>query len=170
MADPEDPIPPTPSETELEPDLAPHWEMSRQSMASDMDDFDAAFETRSGALGDRLWPTISYLLMILAPLTLGLAALPAFLIAYAGDKAADGWLRTHYMFQMRTFWVGVVLFVLLIAALFLEDAVGVAGVLAGVVWALILLVGIAWFVLRMAVGLNTLRRGEPYRDYRTWTI
>lgn len=178
--------PPPPPEPEPEPEvsIAPEPEPWRPRVREDTTlkpmvegeqgagEFDAVFEGRSEAgLGERLKPTAGYLLMIAAPLTLGVSAVPAALMAYAARDSAPEWLRTHYLFQLRTFWAG--LFISIVAGgtyLFFDRGPAWAVASAHVVWGLIWLLTVVWFVLRSAVGLLRLRRGEAFRKYRTWTF
>jgi uncharacterized membrane protein len=133
--------------------------------------FDAAFEARSETgLGDRLTPTICYVMMMAAPLTLGLLAVPAAFLAYMNKDTAPAWIRTHFLFQIRTFWIGT-LMALLAAGTFLFFDHGVLGVGFGALWGLILVLGVPWFVMRAFLGLaGRLRRGEAIDNYRTWWV
>ena len=132
-------------------------------------DFDAVFEGRSAeGLGDRLTPTICYLLMIIAPLGLGLPAVPAAIIAWMARRNAPDWLRTHYLYQLRSFTTGAVLASLALVTEVFGQTSNVVGVVAGAVLMLLLVAGVAWFVLRSVIGLGRLRRGEPCRYWRTW--
>lgn len=133
--------------------------------------FDAVFEGRSvDGLGDRLAPTTAYLLMILSPLTLGLLAVPAALIAWSARGAAPDWLRTHYLFQLRTFFTASVLACVAIITELFGQTSNAVGVVASAVWMLCFYICLAWFVLRATLGLARLRRGEPIRNWRTWLV
>jgi uncharacterized membrane protein len=132
--------------------------------------FDAVFEGRSSeGLGDRLLPTTCYLLMIIAPVSLGLLAVPAALLSWMAKDHAPEWLRSHYLFILRTFFTGVLMALVAFLAIILQASNAIAAV-AGATSMLILILGIAWFVVRSAVGLGRLRRGEPIRNYRSWTV
>ncbi len=55
----------------------------------------------------RAIPFLNYLLLFLMVMTLGATGILALLIAtFREDNAAD-WLKSHYEFQKRTFWLGV---------------------------------------------------------------
>ena len=132
-------------------------------------DFDAVFEARSDAgLGDRLTPTACYLLMVFSPLTLGAAAIPAVILAYMNRETAPVWMAGHYVYQIRTFWAGVLIALAAISTLFWER--GIVALAFGVFFNLVLLLGVAWFVLRAATGLMRLRRGQPIADPRSWGL
>jgi uncharacterized membrane protein len=132
-------------------------------------DFDAALEARGDSLGDRLLPTVCYLLMIGGTVSLGLTAFVGAWLAYRGKRGASQWVRTHYLFQIRTFWIGLAIG-LVGAVTFLFFDQGAAGVVAGALWGFILIFGVLWYVLRMAAGLSRLRHGEAFRNYRTWLV
>ncbi len=139
-------------------------------IAPDRGDFDAVFEARADAsLGDRLLPTACYLMMVIGPLFLGLSAIPAAVLAYMNRETAPAWIQSHYIFQIRTFWAGLVMALIAGGTFFFIDR-GVFAVIFGAVWAVIMLLGVVWFVLRSAVGLLRLRRGEAIRNPRAWSI
>jgi uncharacterized membrane protein len=95
----------------------------------------------------------AYLLgLILWPL--GVAGL---VLAYVNRDAAPDWLKTHYTFQIRTFWITFLYFFL-------------SAVLCVVLIGFPLLVATAvLFVVRCALGLNFLLKHEPYPRPETWT-
>jgi uncharacterized membrane protein len=81
-------------------------------------------------------------------------------VAYNARRSAPDWLQSHYLFQIRTFWIG------------LAGAV-VAGVLLfsvtpfGLLLALSLVV---WLELRSAVGFINLVKLRSYPRPRSWLI
>lgn len=94
--------------------------------------------------------------LYLASLVVGVTSIVGVIIAYVNVGDAPEPLRTHYRFQIRTFWmavlygiVGLVLtFVVIGAALFLFVAV--------------------WLIVRCVKGLRYLDRGEAYPNAATW--
>jgi uncharacterized membrane protein len=67
-----------------------------------------AATVKSVVSDSRLVPMLNYFLVFLMVMTMGLSGILALLIAnFREDKAAD-WLKTHYAFQKRTFWIGIV--------------------------------------------------------------
>jgi uncharacterized membrane protein len=136
-------------------------------------DFDAVFEGRSAeGLGDRLAPTTCYLLMVISPLGLGVPAIIAAVLAWMAKDRAPEWLRSHYLFMLRTIWIAVFAVLIAILSEVLGDYLPAQGVfMAGTaIWWLVVVVGVAWFVIRATVGMGRLRRGEPIRNYRTWLV
>src|SRR3569833_2493163 len=92
-------------------------------------DFDAVFEGRSvEGLGDRLAPTTCYLLMVIAPLGLGLPALAAAILAWMAKDRAPEWLRSHYLFMLRTIWISVFAVAIAILSEILGDYLPAQGV------------------------------------------
>jgi uncharacterized membrane protein len=67
---------------------------------------------------DRILTTAVYVLYFVAPFFCGITALIGAVVAYVRRPLADGLNRTHYAFQIRTFWIFLVVFVVaLIAAI-----------------------------------------------------
>ena len=67
-----------------------------------------ATATVKGFLTDsRIVPTLNYLLVFLMVLTVGLSGIIALLIANFREEKAPDWLKSHYDFQKRTFWIGI---------------------------------------------------------------
>jgi uncharacterized membrane protein len=76
---------------------------------------------------------IVYILYFMSYIT-GLTALIGVIIAHLQLKDADALLRTHYRFQIRTFWIGILYLVIGIALLI--QIVGAALLLWWFVWSL----------------------------------
>jgi uncharacterized membrane protein len=98
---------------------------------------------------------VVYVLYLLSFLN-GVTALVGLVVAYVYQGEAPPWLATHYRFQIRTFWIGLVY--------------GLAGlvltlVVVGVVaWAFIAV----WTIVRSVKGIRALDRGQPIPDPATW--
>jgi uncharacterized membrane protein len=97
-------------------------------------------------------------LLYLASLVLGVTLLIGVVLAYLNRGEAADWVKTHYTFQIRTFWIGL-----------LFGAIGV--VTAPIVIGFIVLVAAAvWLIIRCIKGLKVVSRGEPYPNPETWWI
>ena len=96
-------------------------------------------------------------ILFLAPLG-GLTHVIGLVMAYVSRDSAPEWLRTHYTYLIRTFWMGLLYFI--IAGLLCALLIG---------FALLPLVFV-WFVIRCAVGLMRLFQGEAIARPETWTI
>jgi len=82
--------------------------------------------------------------------------LPAVVLAYVFRPGDDGWVDTHYRFQIRTFWM-MLLYLL------------VAGVAAIFIIGLLLFPPIIiWWLIRSAKGLKHLSRHEAHPNVTTW--
>ncbi len=86
----------------------------------------------------------------------GLTAVIGLVIAYIKSDKADPISQTHFLFQMKTFLIGL-LYIFLGAAT-LHVGIG----------ALILLWWIIWTLIRCVKGLLALNAGEPIGDPNSW--
>lgn len=94
--------------------------------------------------------------LYLASLLTGVTAVVGVVMAYVYQGEAPDWLKTHYRFQIRTFWLGVLFgFVGLVLSV----------ILVGYLVFLFLLV---WLVVRCVKGLKYASRREPYPDPVGW--
>ncbi len=139
------------------------WHGPAPPMAGDIVDFipDGSRATRIFPIGLRGDPAQGgtanaiYILYLIG-LVFGITALVGLVMAYVNRGDAPEWLKTHYRFQIRTFWIG-----------FLYIAVSVLTLIALVGFALGLLT-IIWIIVRCAKGMQALARGEAYPDPATW--
>ncbi len=105
-------------------------------------------------------PLIVYILYLshFVPVIGWVASIVGLVLAYVERDTAPEWLKSHYTFQIRTFWIGLLYFV-------------VACVLVVVLIGLPLLVAVwVWFIVRCALGLSRLLRNEPYLTPLSWTV
>lgn len=86
----------------------------------------------------------------------GLTAIIGLAIAYMKSDKADPISQTHFLFQLKTFLIGL-LYIFLGAAT-LHVGIG----------ALILLWWIIWTLIRCVKGLLALNAGEPIGDPNSW--
>ncbi len=95
-------------------------------------------------------------ILYLAGLIFGVTGLIGVVIAYVNRRDEPEWLRSHYDFQIRTFWIG--LLYLVISSLLTLILIG---------WLLILL-WVIWLIIRCARGMKHLARGEPCPFPDSW--
>jgi len=95
-------------------------------------------------------------ILYLVSLVTGITGLIGLIMAYVNHGSSDSWVRTHYQFQIRTFWIGLLI-----------SIVGTITTLILVGW-LILLFGLIWFIVRCAKGMSHLGRREPVPNPKTW--
>ncbi len=98
---------------------------------------------------------IVYILYLVA-LVSGVTALIGVIMAYVNVGDAPEPLRTHYRFQIRTFWIAILY--CLVSLLLTVVAIG----------AFLFLLVAVWYIVRCAKGLQHLGRGEPYPNAATW--
>ena len=118
---------------------------------------------------DRTLPTVVYALYLLGLIN-GLTVIIGVIIAYANRDRAGPRAQSHYTFQIRTFWLAIVFW--LIAGLMFAWGGILAVILIGipflVLGALILALTHIWFAVRSIVGLVYVSRDEAYPRPRTW--
>jgi len=86
----------------------------------------------------------------------GITLVIGVVMAYVNKDDAPQWLQTHYRFQIRTFWLGL---------LYCAAGFVLMFVLIGfLVW----LFAAIWLIVRVIKGFKHLERSEPMPDYETW--
>jgi uncharacterized membrane protein len=88
----------------------------------------------------------------------GITLVIGVVMAYVNKDGAPPWLQTHYRFQIRTFWIGV-----------LYCAIGfvLTAILVGfLVW----LFTAVWLIVRVIKGFKHLDRQEAMPNYETWLM
>ncbi len=100
--------------------------------------------------GDRILAVVNYVLGFVA-VSNGVTLLIAAVLAYVRRDQAEPWLKTHFEFQIASFWYGLIIFLVGFFTLWLLGL----GVL---VW----LLGGIWLVVRTAVGLIRLIDGRAH--------
>jgi len=100
-------------------------------------------------------PMIIYILylggFVFAP-----TSLVGVIMAYVNRDGAAPWAQTHYRFQIRTFWIGL---------LFVTVGIVTAFVLIGFP---ILLFNAIWIIVRCAKGIKYSSNSQPYPNVTTW--
>ncbi|MBK5932008.1 DUF4870 family protein [Halochromatium salexigens] len=95
-------------------------------------------------------------ILYLVSLVVGVTGIVGVIMAYVYRGDAPDWLRSHYQFQIRTFWIGLLYVVL---------GMLLSMVLVGF---LLLLFWLIWLILRCVKGMQQLERREPVTDLETW--
>ncbi|MGB7077114.1 MAG: hypothetical protein WBD53_07990 [Xanthobacteraceae bacterium] len=120
---------------------------------------EAVQETTGGArppiISDYGLALIVYILYLAGFLT-GVSAVVGLIIATMQIERADPISRSHFRFQIRTFWIGLLFAV--VGAITLYVGVGVV----------ILLWWIVWTAIRCVKGLLLLNAGEPIAAPQSW--
>ncbi len=99
---------------------------------------------------------IIYVLFLLSFFA-GVTSLVGVIMAYVYEGDASERIRTHYRFQIRTFWIGV-LYAFLSSLALMLFGIGILGFLFLAVW----------IIVRCVKGLRYLDRREAVPDPATW--
>jgi uncharacterized membrane protein len=98
---------------------------------------------------------VIYILYLIG-IVVGLTAVVGVVMAYVHRSDAPAWLASHYEFQIRTFWIGL---------LYLVVGVLLAAIVIGY---LVMLFWIVWLIIRCVVGMKHLDAGEPHPNPAGW--
>ena len=96
--------------------------------------------------------------LYIAGMFIGISALVGIVIAYINRGKAGGWVETHYTWQIRTFWIGL-----------LYSFVSVLLMIVAIGFVLIFAVAI-WVIVRCVLGLQAANRDEPVKNPESWLI
>lgn len=99
--------------------------------------------------------TLVYILYLVG-FVVGLTTLIGVVFAYLNRDKVEGWINSHYTFQIRTFWLGLLFGLLSFLLMFV-----------GIGFILMLVVAI-WVIVRCVKGLQLASRSEPVPDPLTW--
>ena len=112
--------------------------------------------SQTGPLSDERQMAFVVYIAYLAAHTFPILGIVGLILAYVSRETAPDWLKSHYTFQIRTFWIGLLYWVISIALCIV--VIGVFGILATIVWG----------IVRCALGLNRLLAREPYPNPESW--
>ena len=99
-------------------------------------------------------PTIVYVLYLVS-FIIGITSIVGLIMAYV-NKGDGNYLDSHYQFQIRTFWIGLLYSV--IGVLLLSISIGV----------LVLIFTAIWLIVRCVVGFKYLGKKEPIPNPTSW--
>ncbi len=111
----------------------------------------------TGNASDGSNANIIYILYLVGFVTGGITTLIGVVMAYINQGEAPDWVKSHYRFQIRTFWISI-----------LYSVVGSILIVALGLGLLILLFTVVWFIVRCIKGINAISRGEAISDPATW--
>ena len=123
----------------------------------------------AAATEDRTLPAVVYGLYLIA-LATAVPVLIGVIVAYVGRSGAGPAMRTHYDFQIRTFWMSIVWwliggFLIVGGGIFSLILVGLPFFFLG--WGVVSLVTL-WYAMRTIIGVTYLARGEAHPRPRSW--
>lgn len=113
---------------------------------------DVATPENSGSASSANIVYILYLVGII----LGITGLIGVIMAYINKGDAPDWLKTHYQFQIRTFWIGF---------LYMFIGIILSFVLIGY---FILLFWLVWLIVRCVKGMKALDKKEAHPNPTGW--
>ena len=99
---------------------------------------------------------VIYILYLVGMVVPAIVPIIGVIFAYVNRESAPAWLQTHYTMQIRTFWIGLLFFVISLVTVYIY-----IGYLLG-------LLTLIWWIVRCAKGLKALFDGVPYADAETW--
>lgn len=98
---------------------------------------------------------VIYILLIISTIVY-ITGIIGLIMAYVYQDDSADWLQSHYRFQIRTFWIGL---------LYLVIGVLTLGINLGL---FVLLFTFVWFIIRCTKGLKQLDRGLPVKNPESW--
>jgi len=107
---------------------------------------------------DKIMPLLVYGLTALGAFSFGVLAVVGVILAYVAKPAAPEWLVSHYVFAIRTFWLAV-----------LFSVIGTVLTVVGIGFVILAAVAV-WTLVRCALGLSWLLKGQAYPTPRNWMI
>lgn len=96
--------------------------------------------------------------LYLASLVLGISSIVGLVFAYLNRGKTGTWVESHYTYQIRTFWIGL-LYTLISLAL----AMALVGFL-------LIIAVVIWFIVRTVIGLQKASLGQPIENPKSWLI
>jgi uncharacterized membrane protein len=112
-------------------------------------------QSQQPALSGKQLALIVYILYLVAYFT-GITALIGVIIAHVQIGSADPFLASHYRFQIRTFWIGILYIV--VGTILTFVVVGIAVLLWWFVWSLV----------RNIKGALALNENKPVANPQSW--
>lgn len=96
--------------------------------------------------------------LYLVSIIIGVTGLVGVVMAYIYIDDAPDWLKTHYRFQIRTFWIG---------ALYMLIGFILSFILIGY---LVFLFVLVWLIVRCIKGIKSLDEKKAYPDPTGWML
>jgi uncharacterized membrane protein len=98
---------------------------------------------------------VIYILLIVGTIV-GITGIIGLIMAYVMKDGSDDWIQSHYRFQIRTFWIGL-----------LYSMAGVFLIKVGIGF-FVLLFAFVWLIVRCTKGLKQLENREPVKNLESW--
>jgi len=94
--------------------------------------------------------------LYLVGILIGITGIVGVIMAYVNKGDGPDWMDSHYQFQIRTFWIGL-LYMVLGSLLFIF----VIGYFIWLFW-------LIWLIVRCVKGLKRLDKGEAMPNPTSW--
>lgn len=94
--------------------------------------------------------------LYLVGVVVGITAVIGVVMAYVNRNDAPDWVRSHYTFQIRTFWISL-----------LGSVIGAVLSVVGI-GLLVLAAVVVWWIVRCIKGMKVLDKGEPHPNPTGW--
>ena len=95
-------------------------------------------------------------ILYLVGIVVGVTAIIGLILAYLNRNDAEDWLKSHYRFQIRTFWIGLLYTV-------------IGGILTLIVVGyLVLLFWLVWLIVRCVKGMKYLNDNKAHPNPKGW--
>jgi uncharacterized membrane protein len=95
-------------------------------------------------------------ILYLVGIIFGITGIIGVVMAYINRGDAPEWLKTHYQFQIRTFWIGALYMLIGILLMFV------------IVGYFVLLFWIVWLIVRCVKGMKFLDQKEAHPNPTGW--
>jgi len=95
-------------------------------------------------------------ILYLAGILIPFVSLVALVMAYINKPDAPEWLSSHYQFQIRTFWIGL-----------LYSLLGIVLTMIVIGWFILVFV-VIWLIIRCVKGLKILDSQQAIPDHKSW--
>ena len=125
-------------------------------MTNDQPDFIELREAEKGLFTPERKVAALIYIFYLASLIIGVTAIFGVVGAYVYRNEGNATVKSHYHFQIRTFWIGLLYF--FIGLLLTAVAIGL----------LVILFLLVWVVVRCIIGLKYLNEGKPVPNPDSW--
>lgn len=102
-------------------------------------------------------PKVIYILYLVGIL-LPVMTIVGVVVAYVYRSEASTTMQSHFTFQIRTFWISLLL-----------QIIGWLTLVVGIGW-LILLIWVIWLLVRCIKGLRIVSKNLPHPNPKTWLI
>ena len=95
-------------------------------------------------------------ILYLVGIVVGITTIVGVIMAYVNKADAPQWVQTHYRFQIRTFWIGVLYSI--IGTITVPILIGF----------LILLFVLVWLIMRCVKGMGWAEKGQAVENVESW--